>query len=825
MKKNKTLIAHMRESDKQPQSVWEHLCGVSEITGRFADVVGLREAGELLGLVHDLGKASENFQQYIQSGVGMIDPDSDDYVDTEKFKGRIDHSSAGAQLMFSYLKNEKDGLLTGQFLALCVASHHSGMIDCLSPSGENVFDRRMEKSEDFTHTQEAFSRLEESQRNLIMQKLSDEKIRNSIITTLSTLKENSDTKDTLTFKFGLLIRFMYSCLIDADRIDTADFEHPENKQVRQYGNYVHWDELLNRLNIKIKEFENKENKNYVDELRNRVSQTCFEFAPKPRGIYQLSVPTGGGKTFSSLRFALNHAKANNMDRVFYIIPYTSIIDQNASEVRKAMNDCDEKGNPLDRIVLEHHSNLTPDEESHKQKILSQNWDAPIVFTTQVQFLESLFGSATGSARRMHQLANSVIIFDEIQTIPLRCVHLFNVAVRFLVNNCRCSVVLSTATQPLLNEIKSVERSLPIMPENKIISYEKELFSSLQRTRILDERKPGGWDVNEITRLALDELDSSRSVLIVVNTKRSALQLFQKLSEQKPDLVFHLSTNMCPAHRLDVLSEIRQRLENKIPVICVSTQLIEAGVDIDFGSVIRYLAGLDSIAQAAGRCNRNGIRTTGNVWIVNPADENLDRLVDIRVGAEKTNRMLDDFKADPQRFSNSRLSPELMEEYYRHYFYEREDVMTYPVSEQSVIGRHDDIFNLLSTNSISTDNWKKKGLVGKILPFKQSFQSASRAFRVIDTVSKGVVVPYKTRGKEIIAGLCGEWYGNSQFYWLRQAQRYSINTFENAFMQLARSGGVREVKPESGIFYLDEQYYNEKYGLCEEPGNELSLLCF
>ncbi|MGH2569316.1 MAG: CRISPR-associated helicase Cas3', partial [Bacteroidota bacterium] len=329
-----------------------------------------------------------------------------------------------------------------------------------------------------------------------------------------------------------------------------------------------------------------------------MSQQCFEYSSKSSGLYQLTVPTGGGKTLASLRFALHHASKHEMDRIFYVIPYTSIIDQNAEEVKKILEDKDAKGKFLGRVVLEHHSNLTPDEETRRQNLLSENWDAPIVFTTQVQFLETLFGSGTQSARRMHQLANSVIIFDEVQTIPVRCVHMFNVALRFLVHNCGSTVVLCTATQPLLDKVEPAQRSLTIPPEYRMMQNEKELFAKLKRVKVHDRRRAGGWSEEDVTELAGQELHKMGSVLIIVNTKNSARSLYQQLSARPTD-TYHLSTNMCPAHRLGVLNAVKQRLSNKQPVVCVSTQLIEAGVDIDFGSVIRYLAGLDSITQAAG----------------------------------------------------------------------------------------------------------------------------------------------------------------------------------------------------------------------------------
>lgn len=820
------MIAHLRETDHVPQTVWEHLTGVSEITGVFAEKIGLKEAGELIGLMHDIGKASDEFQKYIKSATGMIDPDRDDFVDIEHMRGKIDHSSAGAQLLYSYLNKEGQSVLAAQFLSLCIASHHSGLIDCISPDGCDVFSRRMEKEEDLTHKEKAFSKLNKVEQEKIRKRINDERIVISIVDRLKSLRESSDTKDTLAFKFGLLIRFMFSCLIDADRLDTADFEHPQNRKIRNYGEYEHWEKLVDRLEKKVKEFSEKKDKNDVDELRNLVSQSCFESASKSRGIFQLSVPTGGGKTLSSLRFALHHAETWKMDRIFYIIPYTSIIDQNADEIRKVLEDRDESGQYLNNIVLEHHSNLTPDEESYRQKLLSQNWDAPVVLTTQVQFLEALFGSGTGNARRMHQLANSVIVFDEIQTIPLHCVHMFNVAVRFLVNNCGCTVVMCTATQPLLDKVDPPERSLGIPVENKIIRDEKLIFTQLRRTRILDRRKAVGWSIDEVADLALSEIDSSGSVLIIVNTRKSARMLYQVLEKLYYGKLFHLSTNMCPAHRLDVLSKIKKRLTDKQPVICISTQLIEAGVDIDFGSVIRYFAGLDSIAQAAGRCNRNGRREIGNVWVVNPADENLDRLIDIRIGKEKAMKVLDEFNINPAKFNHDRIGPELLTEYYRNYYFERQNIMMYPVGPQTSVGRKDDLFNLLSLNTISIEGFVQNNQeTYPKIPFRQSFQSASRAFRVIDSPTRGVITPYTSYGKKIITELCGEPFGNNQFYWMKQAQRYSVNMFCNYFESLGKSGAIKEVRPESGIFYLSEQYYSQNFGWCEEPEKSMDNLIY
>ena len=814
MEMKKQFVAHIRKKDKKTQSLDEHLRAVSKHAGDFASKIGLKETGEVLGLFHDFGKASEKFQRYILSGEGFIAPDAEEYIDPIAHKGKIDHTTAGAQVIYENLWNKgPKEKIVAQVLALCIASHHSGLIDCLKPDGENNFKRRMGKDDESTRKAEALSNLQEIADSL--EDLLNEKVIEQIFDKLQSLKEEAnESSNTWAFKAGLLVRYLLSCLLDADRLDTADFESPGNARFRNYGQYHPWEVLIERLDNKLKQFEKN---NEVDELRAQVSQACFDFAAKPKGIYQLTVPTGGGKTLASLRFALNHAKEHAMERVFYIIPYTSIIDQNADDIRKILEDKDEKGQYLDKVVLEHHSNLTPEEESYRQNLLAQNWDAPIVLTTQVQFLEALFGSGTRGARRMHQLANSVIIFDEVQTIPINMVHLFNLALRFLVHTCGATVVLCTATQPPLNQLDNPYRALTIHPEQHIIQNEPELFGRLKRVEVFDKRKVGGWSAEEVAELTEAQLHEKGSVLAVVNTKRSARALYQAVADRKIPCVhlYHLSTNMCPAHRLKVLNKIKGKLKSKTakPVICISTQLIEAGVDIDFGAVIRYLAGMDSIAQSAGRCNRHGIRKgLGNVFIVNPQEENIDRLKDIVIGADKAQAVLADFKG-----KSNLIGLEAMAAYFEKYYFARKDEMHYKVGV-SDIGRDDDLFNLLSINSLSV----KAHRTAPEIQFVQSFQSAAKAFRVIDSPTRGVVVPYQ-EGDEIINDLCGASDLEKEFRLLKKAQRYSVNLFRHEFEKLEKAGAIHEVQKGVGVFYLNKEYYSKDFGWSDEPVSSAEVL--
>jgi CRISPR-associated endonuclease/helicase Cas3 len=828
--KRKNLFAHFRGKDKEhkePQYLMEHLTTVSELAGKFADKIGLKETGEILGLLHDLGKASQEFQNYLLSGEGLKDPDADDYVNYREKKGKIDHSTAGAQLVYEALWNKgQKEKIAAQLLSLCLASHHSGLIDCLKPNGENNFQRRMEKPDTDTHKVEALSNLPEVKYK-IEEFISAGGIE-QIVEKLKSLQKEEYSNYTLFFSYGLLIRFLLSCLLDADRLDTADFETPDNLRIRNYGKYQSWSVLTGRLEERFAEFADQTatlpsgRANEVNQLRAQVAQACLENSEKPKGIYQLTVPTGGGKTLASLRFALHHAQTHNMDRVFYIIPYTSIIDQNAEEVRKILEDKDKNGNLLDKVVLEHHSNLTPEEETHRNHLLAENWDAPVVFTTQVQFLEALFGSGTRNARRMHQLANAVIILDEVQTIPINTLHMFNEALRFLSEGCGASIVLCTATQPPLDSLDNPYRQLTILPEQRIIQNEKELFEKLKRVEVFDERKPDGWDDNEVADLVEQQLEEKGSVLIVVNTKKSARNLYLQIKSRNIPNIFHLSTSMCPAHRLDALDEVKELLKHNKPVICVSTQLIEAGVDIDFGSVIRYLAGLDSIAQSAGRCNRHGIRSGfGHVWIVNPDNENIDRLKEITIGSDKAQTFLDNFKENPKAFDGDRIGLEAMAAYYRSYYHQRKEDMDYKVGPQSMAGRNDDLFNLLSMNQLSVDEFSRMNGNIPSLAFRQSFQTAAREFRVIDSPTQGIVVPYKNGG-EIILDLCGTLEIDKLYPLMKRAQRYSVNLFTHDFNRLFKAGIIREVQEGAGIFYLDDQYYSNEFGWSGESVNEMKI---
>jgi len=812
MIKSQSYIAHVRKTDKQQQTVATHLQEVADIAKTLAAKINVPEAGELIGLLHDFGKYSASFQNYIQSGTGLLNDMDADYVDAVAQKGKVDHSTAGAQLIWEALSKygkNGEGKLCGQILALCIASHHSGLIDCLTPEGTNGFKKRIDKEDDMSHLaeckQNADDHILEQAKNL-----ADKPLMLSMLKQISLLTKNDQHGQTISetikcFYIGFWTRFLFSCLIDADRINSADFERPQQSVYRNKA--VLWDIAINRLELFLTDQQVHDTP--INTIRRAISDTCKNRAQDAQGIYTLTVPTGGGKTYASLRYALHHANTHGLERIIYVIPYTSIIEQNAEAIRKVV---EQEGDQYP-WVLEHHSNLEPENQTWHSKLAAENWDAPIVLTTMVQFLETLFSGGTRGVRRLHQLANSVIIFDEIQTLPINCTHLFCNALNFLSAYTKTTAVLCTATQPLLDQLKAPEKGQLLIPEeNHLIKDPRELFDQLKRVEISNKTKSEGWLEDEIAELALSEFKVKGNCLVIVNTKAWAQALYIKCSDSVArDSLFHLSTNQCSAHRNELFHRMRARLAAKLPVLCFSTQLIEAGVDIDFASVIRFLAGLDSIAQAAGRCNRNGRLDTATVHVLNPAKETINQLIDIKVGRDKTKRVFSEVK------DKALLDPENMELYFKYYFYERADQMAYPLTAK-IVGRDDTLLNLLSDNNLN---------IGANTPLhlKQSFMTAGNAFKAIDAPTQSVIVPYQ-QGKQLIIELCGiakEFDAASYYTCLKQAQKFSVNVFPNVWKKLQEQNAVYEIQPGEGVFCLDERYYSEAFGLSTEAVGKAEVI--
>jgi len=820
-------IAHLRKSDEQIQSVQAHLKETAALAKVFAQKLNLESAGELLGLMHDFGKYSRKFQKYIHDETGLFNPDLDDEESTPD-GSKVDHSTAGAQWVYRELRKfgaaQGIGEFLGQMLGLCIASHHGeGLIDCLDGEGNPKWIERFNKTDELTHLAECERNADEVIRQKAHELAGENLIRSLLKAVKPIISDSTINEKIKEFYLGCLTRFLFSCLIDADRINSSDFEREAQKEVRRLAEKPDWQSAIDKLEVKLAGFENRpaEEIKPIDEIRRRISDDCLKRAVDSQGIYTLTVPTGGGKTLASLRYALHHAQKHNLDRIIYIIPYTSIIDQNAQAVREILGE---------DWVLEHHSNLEPEKQSWQDKLLSENWDKPIVFTTMVQFLDAWFGGGTRGARHIHPMTNAVLIFDEIQTLPVKCVHLFCNALNWLTTFGKSTAVLCTATQPLLGKSglqnfpedkrgAITARGLLRLPENAEIMGKHQdldkLFEELSRVEIRFNEKAGGWNVDEAGAFLLEQFATTPSCLFIVNTKKWAQELYQYCQRQNvpPEVLFHLSTNQCAAHRKAIFDTIKARLEKKQPVICISTQLIEAGVDISMACVIRALGGLDSIAQAAGRCNRHKEVDKGLVYVLNLQEQDFTRILpDIQAGKTHAERVFRDFAGQDI------LQPAAMELYFEYYFYQRSDEMAYSI-KNSATGS---LLDWLSDNALNPYG-EKNNKRSKPLPLlMQSFKSAGRAFQAIDAPTHAVIVPYG-EGAELIAKLCGEWDPKEMHRTLQKAQRYSVNVFPNVWGKLQKENALHETIEGSGIYYLKGRPYNDDFGLSVDETSDMTFL--
>ncbi|MBU3159497.1 CRISPR-associated helicase Cas3' [Clostridium frigoris] len=798
------LCAHINPITLKEQSVKEHLDNVSKMSMEYGAKVSLENTGELIGILHDMGKETNKFDKYIHY--------SSSHPSDKSLRGTINHSTAGAKFIYDNFYNTTDMFqkFTAQLISLAICSHHGGLIDCLDLKGIDIFTNKMETDKDILY--------DEALRNFKLEYSGIEHIKdlfNKSKDEIENIFININKIDGSAkfghFAAGMLEKYLFSCVIDADRYDTYTFMEGKD-QKKSIDKLDLWNELVDKLETKLESYPKLTK---IDLLREEVSIACKNFAENKPGIYQLAVPTGGGKTLSSLRYALGHAKKFDKDRIFYIIPFTTIIDQNAKDIKDIL--C------RDDIILEHHSNLVVDNQQEDYKLLTERWDSPIVLTTMVQFLDTLFSGGTQGVRRMHNLANSIIIFDEIQAIPIKCINMFNSAINFLANICNATIILCTATQPLLSTTK-----MPLMlSENaNIITDIHEKFKQFKRVNLVDKRIVGGYSVSTLKEFILEimeKLDSASeikdklaSVLAIFNTKNAAKDVFNELKKANADLpkekqylIFHLSTNMCPSHRMKILKDMREKLGHQ-RIICISTQLIEAGVNISFGCVVRSLAGLDSIAQAAGRCNRHGESSCSDVYIVNVEGENVSKLVDIKEGQECTKRVLDEFKANPNIFDNDLLSPKTMERYYKYYYYNRSAEMDYTLPKPD---NDNSMYDLLSTNSEGGNSFNSRNTCKSKLMLKQGFKTAGKDFQVIDQNITGVIVPYE-EGEELITLINGQCSLGELKQYLRKAQQFSVNIYETDKRKLEQMGGLIGLK-DNAIITLRKEFYTEDAGVTFE----------
>ncbi len=472
-----------------------------------------------------------------------------------------------------------------------ILSHH-GLNDWITEDAQNTFQKRIAKE---AYYAEIRKNLDESGMlpDIPAMLFAAAAEIAAISQKLQTLASDAEA---YAFYLVMLERLLQSILIDADRTDTADFMSASDTEA-VFDIKKLWDEMQMRMQQKLDSFGAKTDA--ISVQRRSISERCAAFAAHDVQVCKLIVPTGGGKTLSSLRFAVEYAKRKQMQKIIYIAPFMSILEQNSDVIREIAGAS---------AFLEHHSDMLAevsddDARLHEYELRTEKWDSPVIAATMVQFLNALFSGKSSAVRRMHRLSRAVIIIDEVQSVPLKCVYLFNLAMNFLSQVCGSTIVLCSATQPPFDLLDA----FPVLldQDSSMTGDTTEDFRIFRRTKLICQQKKGGYSYDEAAEFCRERFAENGSLLLVVNTKASAKELYRRLQNTDVASVFHLSTNMCPQHRRECIGKMKKALAEKLPVICVTTQLIEAGVDISFGCVVRSLAGMDNAAQAAGRCNRNG----------------------------------------------------------------------------------------------------------------------------------------------------------------------------------------------------------------------------
>jgi len=722
MKKN--YFAHSLKDGpkKEWQKLEDHLINVAELAGQFAKSFGSSKWAYTVGLLHDIGKYSHEFQN-------MLIKTADNNTSSETMTGHLDHSTAGAQTVNKLLiKN------LGRLLAYAVAGHHSGLLD--GKSNKACLDNRLKK------------------KNLPDYSACPKSI----------LKYSSDIKSLpfvpaignntrIAFQLHFFIRMIFSTLVDADFLDTESFMN-KNKSLFRRG-YPELSEMDDQLKTALEELSFKAPNNTINRYRKKILQQCLKAADDPPGLFSLTVPTGGGKTLSSLAFAIKHALGNKMQRIIYVIPYTSIIEQNASIFKNIFGE---------DTVLEHHSNMIINETDYKTQLAIENWDAPLIVTTNVQFFESLFQNKNSKCRKIHNITNSVIILDEAQMLPINLLKPCMEVLRELTNSYNATIVLCTATQPALLKNEEFEDGLENV--NEIISNPGELYENFKRVNIefISKEQKVTKD-NELVKMIVDY----KQVLCVVNTRKHARELYEKIEDKKG--LYHLSGLMCPSHRLEVIKKIKEDLKNNKKCRVVSTQLIEAGVNIDFPVVFRSAAGIDSIVQSAGRCNREGKLSNGTVFVFYP-EKGLP-VGFLRQSVEEANTIL--IKYDDI------LSIEAVNEYFR---------------------------NLYWRNDSRLD---EKGILEKIAEEVSSssfpFREIAKQFKIIDDAMVSIIIPYNDEAKKIIKQLRYLEFTKKP---AREAQRFCVQVYPQILAQL--EGLSVEKVQDNYLILTNEDLYRKDIGL-------------
>ncbi|MCI8786999.1 MAG: CRISPR-associated helicase Cas3' [Eubacterium sp.] len=795
------FLAHVDAETKRVQYLHTHLQNVAYLAEKNCPLELMRHMAALAAFLHDMGKLGE-FQEYMQ--------------DILKCGGtarqrRIDHSSAGGRLL-EEMTNEA---FVSKLVGTAIYSHH-GLQDCIDmETGESVSERRRKKDLDFASVKQRFYQIfpKEDLLKLAQAAHRDCKLLFEHVKKVVQSQGGRDEFGNIEFYLGMYERLLLSLLIDSDWSDSADFSEDAPIEERGCGKSVKeiWEASIKHFERYIESLASSDGQQSpLNAMRNEISDLCYRASEEGGRRYRLTVPTGAGKTFSSLRFALYCARKFDRRHIIYVAPYNSILEQNAEDIRKAV------GN--EAYVLEHHCNLIQEDEEKeaRYKKLTERWDSPIIVTTAVQLLNTLFSGQKSSIRRMRALCGSVIIFDEIQAIPVRCTELFHLAVNFLSEFCDTTVVLCSATQPSLAKLK--ENNL--MKCEEMAGNPQSYAEAFRRVTIEDrtDAVPGGMRIDDLKAFILEAFQTYHSTLVIVNTKAAAKEVYQALKESAKEEceLYHLSTNMCPKNRNDELNAIKAAQKKRKKMICVSTQLVEAGVNLSFGCVIRSIAGLDSIIQAAGRCNRHKERDGfGKVYIVKLTQEaeHIEKLFEIKHARTACERLLYEFRQSPEAFGHALDSQSAIFRFYKLYYHELgANVTKYPssIGETSLV-------ELLGKNEMGRMQYfrKHRGIMPKG-PLQQAFQTAGEEFEVIsDDAKVSVFISYDETARQLMDALETERSLAGQKKLLQRLQPYTVGI--SPFLKEKLKHAIYPIG-DTGALALNMDYYDTKLGVLEMSQN-------
>lgn len=779
--------AHIKQ-DNIIQNVQEHCNSTADIAALILNSLNMESVGKYAGIIHDMGKYTDEFRQYI------IKASQGENV----CKGSVNHTFAGVRYILNTERNNEDpwSLVTTDMLAYTVGAHH-GLFDCVSKDKKSGYKHRLTAKINYEEALKEFL-LGYDKDNLHHLFSDAEKETREFVSKIPCLDPTDNSE--LCFYMGLVMRTVLSALIDADRIDTESFMTGRDKsefngitEMSPEEKAEFWNKYLEKLLAKLDTFDKTTD---INQARCEISRMCEEAGTKKGGIYRLLVPTGGSKTLSSLRGAFKHASVYGKDRIIITTPLLGIIDQNSDVIKNVIND--------NSIILEHHSNVVQEDNTSKdeiatRKIMTENWNAPVIITTMVQLLNTMFGGKTSNIRRFHALCNSVIIIDEVQSIPTKLITMFNLMVNYLAYVCKATVILCSATQPCFEKAPHA-----IKLAGNFIDVSDELKNVFRRTKL---EYLGAIKTRDIPENIKGILKENNSSLIICNTKKTVRILYRMLKEQYHN-VYYFSASMCTRHREYIRKRIEKHIADGEPVICVSTQAMEAGIDISFSCVIRLTCGLDSIVQAAGRCNRNGeSKALKTVYIITCVDEDLSHLKDIAIRKQAMLELLHIYEQDKNRFNNDLASDKAVQFYFKKLF----DIIQGNGGSFDFYVDGISLYDLLSLNEIWADETAEG--IEENYQYRQAFKTAGDLFSVFDTNTTDVIVRYEESTTLIDKLLSDNAQNNFKYRMnvIKKLKPYTISLYDNQLEKLQETGGLEQVY-DGNILILKSEYYNEEIGL-------------